>query len=264
MFFSRRSGATQRRLRCPPLITIRTPTRSANATASRMSGSVSARVISGSRPLDDRARAPPAPVARRGRRRCLRVRARLRRSSRSSSSSLASRSFFSRRRSWSAGGAPPPSPPPRRADQRGNWNAIPAARPHRALFPGPAIEVHHGDLAAEDAAGRRDGDRRHAVGPRDRDRVAVVVERDRACELRVEVEHLVGVGESAGAGVGEAERRARVDPAGIDVGAGGVDDLAPAGTVTFGADGCDDAVADQDRSRARSSGTRHRDGSARW
>ena len=74
---------------------------------------------------------------------------------------------------------------------------MPAFGLEGGFLPRPAVEVHHRNFAAEDAAGRHHGDRRDAVGARDRDRVALGVIRDARAELRVQVEHLVDVVEPA-------------------------------------------------------------------
>ena len=120
-------------------------------------------------------------------------------------------------------------------------------RAHGAFLVREAVEIHHRDLSAEDAAagrGRHGGD---AVGARHRNRVAVVVEGDLRAQRLVELENFVDVAVTARAGIGEAERRARVDEAGVDVGAGGVNGLRAGRDRDVGADRFDDAVANHDR-----------------
>jgi hypothetical protein len=103
----------------------------------------------------------------------------------------------------------------------------------RALFPREAVQVHDGDLAAEQSAARRRRDGRDAVRAQHRNRFAVVVERHLRAQRRVEVEQFVGVAEPACAGIDQAGRRRGVDESGIDLGAGGVDHVRPDGTLTL-------------------------------
>ena len=69
--------------------------------------------------------------------------------------------------------------------------------------------------------------------------------RVRSCGLQVE--HLVDVVEPADARLVEPDRRARVDEAGIDVRAGGVDHPGAGRHLHVGADRLDPAAADDDR-----------------
>ena len=124
-----------------------------------------------------------------------------------------------------AGAAPSTAAAPAAAADARKLERHADRRRDRALFPRVAVEIHHRSLAAEQAAAGRDDDGRQAVRARDRDGVAVVVERDLRAQLRVEVEDLVGVAEAAGARILEAHRRRALMKPGIDLRAGGVDDL---------------------------------------
>src|SRR4029079_14929047 len=77
--------------------------------------------------------------------------------------------------------------------------------------------------------------------------VALGVVRDPRAQLRVVVEHLVDVFETARPRLAEAHPRARVDEAGIDVGPGRIDRLRAGRDRDPGADRVDLAAADHDR-----------------
>ena len=129
--------------------------------------------MSGSRPSTTGTSASSDPVHRlvgTG----LRVGARLRRTAaRSRRADRRAASSAARRCDPAAAGAaaapPPPRPPP--PPIAGKLNAMPAFGAQRRVLPGPAVEVHHRDFAAEDAAARhhRDGrDRRSRARPESR------------------------------------------------------------------------------------------------
>src|SRR3989442_8924215 len=144
-------------------------------------------------------------------------------------------------------GAPAPaaSTPAAPADA-GELEGDAARRRDRAFFPREAVEIHDGDLAAEQSSARR---RRHgsdAVGAHHRNRLAVVVKRDVRTERGIEVEEPVRITEPARAGIDEAGRRRRVDEARIHLGAGRVDHLRALWHARVRADRFDDPVAHHD------------------
>src|SRR5690606_34678412 len=131
------------------------------------------------------------------------------------------------------------------------------------LLDGPAGEVEDGALAGESGGGAAEpaaaaGQRervRDAVGAGDGDVLAGRVHRGAGLEVRREVAQLVEVvGHVDRTDLGEAELRARVEEAGIDVQARGVDDAGAGGRVDVRAERGDAAALDDDAADERRGG----------
>ena len=102
---------------------------------------------------------------------------------------------------------------------------MPADAPQRRLFPGPAVQLHHGELTGEDAAAWRNADRGDAVGAGDRNGLAVGVVGRARPQVRVVLNRFGRVGKAPRTGLVEAQRGAWIDEARIDVCAGSVNHL---------------------------------------
>ena len=120
-------------------------------------------------------------------------------------------------------------------------------RLQRGLFPGPAVQVHHRDLSADQSARRHDRDRRDAVDARDRNGVAVGLVGDLRLHRRVDLEHLVHVLEPACARLVQADRGSGIDEARIQLAAFRVNHLGAGRNGHVGAERLDSVAANEQR-----------------